>query len=101
MLARLRAHLPRRVPVDVESRAAAAGLPLAAALPAAALALIGDLTVVLDAGRIGAEHEAVLTIAIGVDDHLEAVGVVERRVAARVGDDDARRIAVVHHGAKV
>ena len=81
--------------------AGAAGLPLADAQPAAALPFVGDLAVVLDAGRVGAEHEPVLAIAIGVDDHLEAVGVVHRRVAARVGDDDARRIAVVHHRADV
>ena len=92
----LRAHLPRRVPVDVESSAAAARLHLAAALTTAALAFVGDLGVVLDAGRIGAEHEPVLTIAIGVHDHLEAVGVVQRRIAARVRHDDAGRIAVVH-----
>ena len=69
---------PRAVPVDVEAGAGAAGLHLAAAQPAAALPFVGDLAVVLDTGGVGAEHEAVLPIAIGVDDHLEAVGVVER-----------------------
>ena len=63
--------------------------------PAAALPFVGHLAVVLDAGRVGAEDEAVLAVAVGVEDHPEAVGVVERRVAARVGHDDARRVAVV------
>ena len=101
VLGDLRAHRPRRVPVDVEARAGAAGLPLAEAKPAAALPFVGDLAVVLDAGRVGAEHEPVLPIAIRVEDHLEAVGVVQRRVAARIGDDDARRIGVVEHRADV
>ena len=85
----------------LKPRARAAGLHLAEAKPAAALPFVGDLAVVLDAGRVGAEHESVLPIAIGVEDHLEAVGVVHRRVAARVGDDDARRIRVVEHRADV
>ena len=97
----LRAHRPRAVPVDVEARARAARLHLAEAEAAAALPFVGHLAVVLDAGGIGAEHEAVLPIAIGVDDHLEAVGVVHRRVAPRIRDDDAGWIGVVHHRADV
>ena len=85
----LRAHRPCAVPVDVEPGAGAARLHAAKAQPATALAFVGDLAVVLDAGGVGAEHEPVLAIAVGVDDHLEAVGVVQRRITPRVGDDDA------------
>ena len=90
-------HLPGAVPVDVEAAPRPRGLLTSAGQPAAALPFEGDLPVVLDAGGIGAEDEAVLAVAVGVEDDPEAVHVVERRVAARVRDDDGGRLAVVHH----
>src|SRR5690606_18778938 len=72
-----RTHLPRGVPVQVETALAAADR--------LALRLARDLAVVLDAGRIGAEHVAVLAIQQSVDQDSKAVGVVERGVATAVG----------------
>ena len=92
-----RAHFPRRVPVQVEAGARARHLRLARPEAAAALALIRDLTVVLDAGRVRAEDEPVEAVAVRVEDHPEAVGVVERRVAPRVRHDDRVGLAVVAH----
>ena len=101
LLGDLAAHGPRAVPVDVETRTGTGRLHLAEAKPAAALPFVGHLTVVLDAGRVGAEHEPVLAIAVGVEDHLEAVGVVHRRVPSRIRHDDAARVRVVEHHADV
>ena len=88
-------HLPGAVPVEVEAPAGAALLPAvagapaaAAAEPAAALPLVGELPVVLDAGRVGAEDEPVLPVQVGVENDLEAVGLVQRRVAPAVRHDD-------------
>ena len=79
-VAREGAHLPGAVPVAVE----------AVALPVAA-----DLAVVLDAGRVGAEDEAVLAVVVRVQHQLEAVGLVQGRVAAALRHDDAARLEVV------
>ena len=95
----LRRHLPHAVPVQVEPAPRAALLlaagPLdeAAADASAALALVGELPVVLEPGRVRPEHEPVLLVAVGVEDDLEAVGLDQRRVAAGVGDDDGGGIA--------
>ena len=91
----LGAHFPRAVPVEVES--APRSRLLVAGQTAAALAFIGDLSVVLHTRGVGAEDEPVLDVLEGVEDHPEAVRVVERAVAPRVRDDDLRRIAVVAH----
>jgi len=56
---------------------------------------LNDLAVVFDAGGVGAEHEAVAPVLERVEDDLEAVRFVQRRVAAAVRDDDAVRLAVV------
>ena len=101
VLVDLRAHVPRRVPVEVEAaaRAPTAGWPPPRPPPPwPSLVTWPSYSI---AGRVGAEHEAVLPIAIGVEDHPEAVGVVEVGVAARVGDDDARGLAVVADDADV
>ena len=90
-----RADFPRAVPVQVEAAARAPHLHLRVAEPAPTLPLVGHLSVVLDAGGVGAEHEAVLPVAVRVEDEAERVGLVEGRIAARVGDDDARGFAVV------
>ena len=95
----LRRHLPHAVPVQVEPAPRAALLlaagPLdeAAADASAALALVGELPVVLEPGRVRPEHEPVLLVAVGVEDDLEAVGLDQRRVAPRVRDDDRGGIA--------
>ena len=71
-------------------------LHLPAPVPAGRLvALVAHLRVVLDSRGVGAEHEPVLLVAEGVEDHLERVHLPQTRVAARVGRDDQRRIAVV------
>ena len=92
-----RAHLPGAVPVDVEPAAAAAVEPAASASPeqAPAAALVGHLTVVFLARRGRAEHETVLPVAERVEHDLKAVGVVHRRIAAAVADDDGGRVGVV------
>ena len=79
-----RRHLPGAVPVQVEAAArsplllAAARAPAPAAASsshaAAALAFVGDLAVILHAGRVGAEDEPVLLVQVRVEDDLEAVG---------------------------
>ena len=64
--------LPRAIPVKVEPTTGAALLETTAH-PAAPLALVGDLAVVLDTGRVRAEQKAVLLVQKGVEDDLEAV----------------------------
>ena len=94
----LRGDLPDAVPVQVESTPRAALLltpgPLhqAAADAAAPLPLVGQLSVVLEPGRVRAEHEPVLLVLVGVEDEPEAVGLDQRRVAPRVRDDDRRGV---------
>ena len=78
-------HPPGAIPVSVE----------------AAFAIVGDLTVVLRPRGIGTEDEAGLAVAIGIEDDLEAVGLVEGCVAACVGNDNAIRLAVVANDADV
>ena len=51
--------------------------------------------------RVGAEHEPVLLIVERVEDHAEAVAVVQRRVAPRLRRDDRRRRPVVADHADV
>jgi hypothetical protein len=65
------------------------------------VALAHDLAVVLDARGVRAEHVAVLPIEEPVDEHTEAISVVERRVAAAIGGDDRERLGVVSHHADV
>ncbi len=61
--------LPRAIPVEIE--------PAHRRATAAALTFTGQLAVIFLAGRIGAEDEAVLSIQVGVEDHLEAVGLIQ------------------------
>ena len=91
-------HVPCAVPVQIEAAAGSGLLPLSAAEAAAALPLVGHLAVVLDARRVGAEHEAAQPVAIGIEDDLKAVGVVERGVAPCIRDDDpVGRFVVADH----
>ena len=76
----LRLDFPGRVPVHIEAAARAAK---------AAGAFVGDLGVVLQSRRIGAEHEAILAVEHAVDDDAKAVGLIKWRVATTVGNDDA------------
>ena len=92
MVADLRPDRPGAVPVQVEG--AAAGTEIAAAF-------FGDLRVVLDAGRVRAEHEAVLPVEEAVNDDDKCVGVVETRIAPAVGDNNARRIIVMCNNADI
>ena len=79
-----------------------ARLDFPAAVPARrGIALVADLRVVLDPGGVGAEDEAVLLIAVRVEDDLERIHLAETGVAARVGRHDLRRIAVVHQRAHI
>src|SRR5688572_18762607 len=68
---------------------AGVGLDLPTAVPArAGAALVADLGIVLHAGRVGAEDESVLAVAVGVEDHSERIHLVQAGVTARVGGDD-------------
>ena len=95
-------HLPHAVPVHVQPAARPALLPAvartpapAAAEPAAALPLVGQLPVVLDPGRVGPEDETVQAVVVGVEDDPEAVGLGQIGVAPAVGRDDRRRVVRV------
>ena len=70
---------PGGVPVQVGARRGAAGERTTAAGP-----LVGHLAVILDATDVGAEHERVLPVAVGVEDEAKAVLVAERNVAPAV-----------------
>jgi hypothetical protein len=74
----LRADSPVGVPVQVE----------AAAVALSRLAFASDLRVELDAERVGAEDECVLTIVERVEQDLNRIGVVEVGVAAALAHDD-------------
>src|SRR5262249_42746002 len=93
-VAGLRTHDPRGVPVQVEATARTGLLveagprAAAAAHHARALTLVCDLPVVLEPGRVGAEHEAVLPVLVRVDDDLEAVDVGEGRITPRIAEHD-------------
>ena len=82
---------------------AAARPPAATPAPhtAAPLAFVGHLPVVLHASRVGAEDEAVLVVDEGIENDLDAVGIVQRRVAAAVGHDDGLRVADVADDAEI
>ena len=97
-LAAQRLHLPGRIPVEV---VAAAGTRLLERAVGCLLPLAGQLAVVLERVRVGGEDEPVLAVVISVEDHLEAVAVVEWRVAAALRDHDALRLAIVADDADV
>ena len=96
-------HRPARVPVHVETAAGTgAGAQHGPAAHAAATPTgVAQLAVVLESRRGGPEDEAVLEVVVRVEDDAEGIRVVEVRVAARVRCDDARRVAVVQHGADI
>src|SRR5262249_31316929 len=106
-VAGLRTHDPRGVPVQVEATARTGLLveagprAAAAAHHARALTLVCDLPVVLEPGRVGAEHEAVLPVLVRVDDDLEAVDVGEGRITPRIAEHDPARLRVVADDAEV
>ena len=50
---------------------------------------LSDLAVVFDAGKIGAENEAVLLIEVAVNEDRKAVSVFKISISATVGDNDA------------
>ena len=56
---------------------------------------------VLESHGIGREDEAVLPVAIGIQDDAEAVGVVQWRIAARVGHGQTRGVSIPQHDAEV
>ena len=99
VVADLGADVPIAIPVEIEPCARPRLLPPPAA--ATRSSLVRDLAVVLDAGRIRSEHEAVALVAEGVEDDLKAVALVERRVATALRDDDAVRLRVQAHDAEV
>ena len=88
---------PGAVPVQVEAGGQGAAPEAAVAAHAAehAGAAFHDLAVVLDARRVRAEHETVAAVLERVEDDLEAVRLVQGRVAAAVRDDDPFGFPVV------
>ena len=100
-----RGYLPRAIPVEVEAAARTTLLPTVAgtsaaatAEPAAALPLIRHLAVVLDAGWVGPEDEAVLPVEVGVEENLETVGLRHVGITTAVGNDDRGRVlGIAHH----
>ena len=68
---------------------------------AGALALVDELPVVLLPGGCGSEDESVLPVGERVEDHPETVSILQRGIAAAVGDDESGRIAVVADDAEV
>ena len=94
-------HVPVRVPVRVGPsartplRIATERRPPPPTTAAPALTLVSDLGVVLRAGWVGTEHEPVLSIQVGIEDHLKRVGVTQVGIPARVGHEELVRPAVV------
>ena len=68
---------------------------------AAAFAFTNHLPVVLDTGRRGRKHEAVLMIVIGVEDERDVIAVGELHVADLFARNNRLRLAVEHAGANV
>jgi len=59
------------------------------------------LAVIFDAGRIGAENEAVLLIEIAVNEDRKTVSILKVSISATVGDNDARWVCVITNDADI
>ena len=78
------------------------GAHIPAAVPTVfLLSLIAHLRVVLHAGGVGPEDEAVLPVEEGIENHQERVRLVQLGVSPGIGRDDQRRIAIVQDDAHV
>src|ERR1700704_4368845 len=82
--------LAAQLPGALALRRSTAGLPFA-----------GDLTVVLDAERVGAKDERVLVVVERIEDHDDRIDVGQRRVTARLADDDLVGLAIEADDAEV